>query len=74
MTTMETKATVASDDDVLRVGPTTPLLEVERQQIFRALAHFSGNKTKTAHALGIDTKTLYNKLKRYGAEDASPTA
>lgn len=48
----------------------TPLEEVEKSHILRTLAFNHGNKTKTAHALGITIKTLYNKLHRYG-EDVS---
>ena len=43
-----------------------PLEDVEKNHILRALAYNHGNKTKTAHCLGITIKTLYNKLHRYG--------
>jgi transcriptional regulator with GAF, ATPase, and Fis domain len=43
-----------------------PLEEVEKSHILRTLAFNQGNKTKTAHTLGITIKTLYNKLHRYG--------
>ncbi len=46
----------------------TPLEEVEKGHILRTLAFNNGNKTKTAGALGITIKTLYNKLHRYGVE------
>jgi len=46
--------------------PDMPLEEVERRHILKALEHLEGNKTKTAHSLGITIKTLYNKLQRYG--------
>jgi two-component system response regulator HydG len=49
----------------LAVG--APLEDVEKGHILRTLAFNLGNKTKTAHALGITIKTLYNKLHRYGA-------
>jgi DNA-binding NtrC family response regulator len=29
------------------------------------LEHYSGDKTRTAEALGISLKTLYNRLKKY---------
>lgn len=45
----------------------TPLEEVEKGHILRTLSFNHGNKTKTAAALGITIKTLYNKLHRYGA-------
>jgi DNA-binding protein Fis len=45
----------------------TPLAEVEKRHILRVLSSAGGNKTRAAKTLGIDTKTLYNKLKAYGA-------
>jgi transcriptional regulator with GAF, ATPase, and Fis domain len=45
----------------------TPLSEIEKRHILRVLAATGGNKTRAAKTLGIDTKTLYNKLKAYGA-------
>jgi DNA-binding NtrC family response regulator len=45
----------------------TPLAEVEKRHILRVLTSTGGNKTRAAKILGIDTKTLYNKLKAYGA-------
>jgi len=47
----------------------TPLEEVEKGHILRTLAFNHGNKTKTASALGITIKTLYNKLHRYTDEN-----
>jgi len=40
--------------------------EVEREVILHALDRNRGNKKKTAEELGIDRRTLYNKLARYG--------
>ena len=34
-----------------------------------ALAHFDNDKTRTAEALGVSLKTVYNKLSRYQHED-----
>jgi DNA-binding NtrC family response regulator len=42
--------------------------QVEREMILRALERSQGNKIKTARWLGIDYKTLFNKLKQYGLE------
>ncbi len=50
---------------------TTPLAEIEKRHILRVLASTSGNKTRAARVLGIDTKTLYNKLKSYGPSAAA---
>ena len=46
-----------------------PLAEVEKRHIQRVLASTGGNKTRAARVLGIDTKTLYNKLKSYKSSD-----
>ena len=40
----------------------------EEEQIRRALALAGGNKSQAAKLLGIDRKTLYNKLHLYGIE------
>ena len=37
----------------------------ERALILKALAESGNNKTRAAMLLGIDRKTLYNKLKNY---------
>ena len=45
------------------------LAEVEKRHIQRVLASTDGNKTRAARILGIDTKTLYNKLKSYRSSE-----
>ena len=40
----------------------------EEERIRRALAAAGGNKSQAARLLGIDRKTLYNKLHLYGIE------
>ena len=45
-------------------GSPLTLEYVETQHLLRVLKQNDGNKRKTAQDLGIDTKTLYNKLKR----------
>ncbi len=40
----------------------------EEEQIRRALAAAGGNKSQAAKLLGVDRKTLYNKLHHYGIE------
>ncbi len=42
--------------------------ERERQSIERALRLASGNKSQAARLLGIDRKTLYNKLSSLGID------
>lgn len=39
--------------------------EYEKEQIIRALKEAGNNKSKAAQLLGVDRKTLYNKLKYY---------
>lgn len=48
-----------------------PLEEVEKRYILRVLEAVGGNKTLAAQVLGLDRKTLYRKLDRYGAERSS---
>jgi DNA-binding NtrC family response regulator len=45
-----------------------PLSEMERLHILRALDYMDGKKAPTARLLGIDVKTLSNKLKAYKLE------
>jgi DNA-binding NtrC family response regulator len=46
--------------------------QVEREMIQRALERSRGNKIKTARWLGIDYKTLFNKLRQYRLEGFGP--
>jgi two-component system response regulator AtoC len=43
-----------------------PLEEVERRYILRVLEAVQGHRTRAAEVLGLDRKTLYRKLERYG--------
>ena len=43
--------------------------DIEREHILSALNYFNGNKSKTAGAIGVTLKTLYNKLNRYKEEN-----
>jgi len=47
-----------------------PMEEVERRYILRVLEAVAGNKTAAARVLGIERKTLYRKLERYGDRTA----
>jgi len=53
----------------LPVGTTVE--QAEKSLILVTLAHTKNNKTRAAEILGISLKTLFNKLKEYGAADAS---
>ncbi|MCG8470059.1 MAG: sigma-54 dependent transcriptional regulator [Gemmatimonadetes bacterium] len=52
---------------VLPVGTTAA--EAERRLIIETLAAVGGNKTEAARHLGVDPKTIYNKLKAYEAAE-----
>jgi DNA-binding NtrC family response regulator len=51
----------------IRIG--TPLAEVERAVILATLRRFDNHKEKTAAALGVSLKTLYNRLKDYAQQE-----
>ena len=60
-------------DERARVSPTHPassLEDAERVMIFKALEACGGNRSKSAKALGISSRTLRNKLHKYGAMSA----
>ena len=44
------------------------LEEVERRHVLRVLEACDGNRTDAAKILGLDRKTLYRKLLRWGDE------
>jgi two-component system response regulator HydG len=46
-------------------SPPVDLRDLERQHILRTLQKFNGHRGETAKALGIDRKTLREKIKRY---------
>jgi DNA-binding NtrC family response regulator len=52
----------------LEVPVASEISAVEKRLILATLDHFSGDKKKTAEALGISLKTLYNRLNVYRAE------
>jgi DNA-binding NtrC family response regulator len=49
-------------------GSVTPIREMERELILRALEETSQDKRRAAALLGISLKTLYNKLAKYGIQ------
>ena len=53
----------------IRVELGRPLEEVERDYLLATLRRFGENRTRTAAALGVSPKTLYNKLRRYALDD-----
>ncbi len=50
--------------------PLMTLEELERRHLVRVLRATRGNRQEAAAILGIDRKTLYRKLLRYGIEEA----
>jgi two-component system response regulator HydG len=48
--------------------------QLERRYIMRVISAAGGNKALAARTLGLDRRTLYRKLERYSAEDASAAA
>ena len=46
----------------------TPIREMEREMILRALEETGQDKRRAAALLGISLKTLYNKLAKYGIQ------
>jgi len=49
-------------------GSVTPIREMEREMILRALEETGQDKRRAAALLGISLKTLYNKLAKYGIQ------
>jgi DNA-binding NtrC family response regulator len=61
--------------DAVRLPVGTTVNEAEKALIQLTLQHTKNNKTRAAEILGISLKTLFNKLKEYGAaeeQSASP--
>ena len=50
----------------IEVAVGTPLSVIEKQVILATLDHYGHHKERTAAALGVSLKTLYNRLKEYG--------
>ncbi|SDV47724.1 sigma-54 interaction domain-containing protein [Chitinasiproducens palmae] len=56
--------------DAVNVWVGTPLAEAQRQIILATLKHCGGDKKRTAKALGVSLKTLYNRLGTYETEES----
>ena len=52
----------------------TTVSEAEKALIHITLQHTKNNKTRAAEILGISLKTLFNKLKEYGAQNNAEEA
>ncbi len=55
------------EPDTVRLPVGTTVSEAEKALIQLTLQHTKNNKTRAAEILGISLKTLFNKLKEYGA-------
>ena len=55
------------EPDTVRLPVGTTVSEAEKALIQITLQHTKNNKTRAAEILGISLKTLFNKLKEYGA-------
>ena len=64
-TSGEAAVTPATGAPVLRIEIGSSLAEIERQVTLATLEHFGRHKERTAAALGVSLKTLYNRLKEY---------
>ena len=61
----EIKATAAGGAPGLTIEIGTSLAEIERLVTLATLQHYGRHKERTAAALGVSLKTLYNRLKEY---------
>ena len=60
----------AEDPDGILLSVGTTLERAERELVELTLRHTANNKTRAAAILGVSPKTLFNKLREYGAADA----
>jgi len=49
-------------------GEHVSLVDMEREHILKVLEETGGNQSRASQVLGIDRKTLYNKIRKYGIE------
>jgi DNA-binding NtrC family response regulator len=61
----------ATEPGALRIPVGYTIEQAERALIGMTLEHTKNNKTRAAEILGISQKTLFNKLKEYGAQGAT---
>jgi DNA-binding NtrC family response regulator len=47
--------------------------DIERRMLFKTLRFFDNDKVRTAHALGVSVKTIYNRLARYQQQPPADT-
>src|SRR5262249_34921414 len=61
------RAPAAADKLIFAVGVTT-VADAERELILKTLEKAGNNKAEAARQLGVDVKTIYNKLRSYNIE------
>ena len=66
-------ARVSPSVDEADSAPFIPMEEIERRYICRVLGALGGNKASAARVLGLDRRTLYRKLERWG-KDGMPSS
>jgi len=66
-------AASAANGSELRIPVGSTIEHAERAIIELTLEHTKNNKTRAAEILGISQKTLFNKLREYGAQDGTAT-
>lgn len=64
----------AADVNGVRLPVGTTVGEAEKALVLLTLQHTRNNKTRAAEILGISLKTLFNKLKEYGASAEAEAA
>ena len=64
-------ATQVFEPESVRLSVGTTVSQAEKALIQVTLQHTKNNKTRAAEILGISLKTLFNKLKEYGAESGA---
>jgi DNA-binding NtrC family response regulator len=62
------------EPESVRLAVGTTVADAEKALIQLTLQHTKNNKTRAADILGISLKTLFNKLKEYGAVEAAESA
>ncbi len=62
------------EPDSVRLPVGTTVGDAEKALIQLTLQHTKNNKTRAAEILGISLKTLFNKLKEYGASEPADTS
>ncbi|APV51089.1 hypothetical protein BWI17_16200 [Betaproteobacteria bacterium GR16-43] len=66
------RAATRVDDNSLRIALGTKLADAQRDLILATLSQLRGDKERTAQALGICLKTLYNRLQTYQEVQGAP--